>query len=100
MTNATMTDNRTDNQIQNDVIAELKWDTRLQPHHIAVTVENGVVTLEGVSERALFVIDADGIVRWSHLSPIGVNLGAEGILSALEALPSSKSPTGKQEQAA
>jgi peroxiredoxin len=55
---------------------------------------------EGVSERALFVIDADGIVRWSYLSPIGVNPGAEGILAALEALPSSKSAAGKQVQAA
>ena len=55
---------------------------------------------EGVSERALFVIDADGIVRWSYLSPIGVNPGAEGVLAALEALPSSKSTAGKQEQAA
>jgi len=50
---------------------------------------------DGISERALFVIDADGIVRWSYLSPIGMNPGAEGILAALEALPSSKSPAGK-----
>jgi alkyl hydroperoxide reductase subunit AhpC len=42
---------------------------------------------EGVSERALFVLDADGIIRWSFLSPIGVNPGADGILSALESLP-------------
>jgi peroxiredoxin len=42
---------------------------------------------EGVCERALFVIDAAGIVRWSFLSPIGVNPGADGILDALEALP-------------
>jgi peroxiredoxin len=42
---------------------------------------------EGTSERALFVIDADGIIRWSHLSPVGVNPGADGILRALEALP-------------
>ena len=41
---------------------------------------------EGVSERALFVIDAEGVVRWSYLSPIGVNPGAEGILAALESL--------------
>lgn len=40
----------------------------------------------GESERALFVIDGEGIVRWSHLSPDGVNPGAEGILSALEQL--------------
>lgn len=41
---------------------------------------------EGQSERALFVIDSDGIIRWSHVSPMGVNPGAAGILSALEAL--------------
>ena len=41
---------------------------------------------EGTSERALFVIDADGIVRWSYLSPVGVNPGADGILRALQSL--------------
>lgn len=41
---------------------------------------------DGMTERALFVIDKDGIIRWSHLSPIGVNPGADGILDALEAL--------------
>jgi peroxiredoxin len=41
---------------------------------------------EGTSERALFVIDSDGIIRWSYVSPIGVNPGADGILRALEAL--------------
>jgi peroxiredoxin len=41
---------------------------------------------EGVCERALFVIDSEGTIRWSYLSPIGVNPGADGILSALEAL--------------
>jgi len=40
----------------------------------------------GTSERALFVIDAKGIVRWSYVSPIAVNPGADGILTALEAL--------------
>jgi peroxiredoxin len=41
---------------------------------------------DGFSERALFVIDVEGIIRWSYVSPIDVNPGAEGILSALEAL--------------
>ena len=41
---------------------------------------------EGFSERALFVIDAAGIVRWHYLSPVGVNPGADGIFDALEAL--------------
>jgi alkyl hydroperoxide reductase subunit AhpC len=37
-----------------------------------------------MTERALFVIDKDGIIRWSYVSPIGTNPGAEGILKALE----------------
>jgi peroxiredoxin len=41
---------------------------------------------EGVSERALFVIDAAGTIQWSYVSPIGVNPGADGILRALEGL--------------
>ena len=41
---------------------------------------------DGTSERALFVIDGAGIVRWSYVSPSGVNPGADGILRALEAL--------------
>lgn len=40
----------------------------------------------GATERALFVIDPKGIIRWSYLSPVGVNPGAEGILSALESI--------------
>jgi len=42
---------------------------------------------EGITERALFVIDGDGIIRWSYVSPLGVNPGADGILTALESLP-------------
>ena len=37
---------------------------------------------EGVTERALFVINAEGVIHWSYVSPIGVNPGAEGILAA------------------
>jgi peroxiredoxin len=41
---------------------------------------------EGVSERALFVINAEGVIHWSYVSPVGVNPGAAGILAALEEL--------------
>jgi peroxiredoxin len=41
---------------------------------------------DGTSERALYVIDGEGIVRWSYVSPVGVNPGADGILRALENL--------------
>lgn len=43
---------------------------------------------EGCCERALFVIDADGVVAWNYLSPIAENPGADGILEALEELSS------------
>src|SRR5712691_2777571 len=39
---------------------------------------------EGTSERALYVIDAEGIVRWSYISPVGVNAGGDGSLRAPE----------------
>ncbi|WP_433608175.1 BON domain-containing protein [Dactylosporangium sp. CA-139114] len=47
MTSATTTETRTDEQIQRDVLTELKWDARLQPNEIGVIVKGGVVTLTG-----------------------------------------------------
>jgi peroxiredoxin len=41
---------------------------------------------EGVCERALFVLDRQGTIAWSYLSPVAVNPGADGILDALDAL--------------
>ena len=42
----------------------------------------------GMNHRALFVLDSQGIIRWSHVSPHrSIVPGADGILSALEALP-------------
>ena len=41
---------------------------------------------DGVCERAQFVLDAAGIIRWSYVSPLGVNPGADGILRALQDL--------------
>ena len=45
---------------------------------------------DGTSERALVVIDGDGRISWSYVSPIDVNPGADGILTALEHLSSKK----------
>jgi peroxiredoxin len=42
----------------------------------------------GRSQRALFVIDGAGTVCWSATFPDAVNPGADGILTALECLPS------------
>ena len=44
---ALATDTRTDAQIQQDVLAELRWDARVQPNEVGVTVKDGVVTLTG-----------------------------------------------------
>ena len=46
----------------------------------------GVRSLLGSARRSVFIIDRDGIIRWSFVSPVGINPGADGILNALEAL--------------
>ena len=40
----------------------------------------------GSCQRALFVVDGDGVIRWRYVSPIGINPGADGILEALDRL--------------
>ena len=42
----------------------------------------------GESARALFIVDENGMIAWSHLSPVAVNPGADGILDALDQMPS------------
>jgi osmotically-inducible protein OsmY len=44
---ATATVSRTDEEIQQDIYDELKWDARVQPNEIGIAVKNGVVTLTG-----------------------------------------------------
>jgi peroxiredoxin len=41
---------------------------------------------DGVSERALYVVDRKGKIAWGYISPIGINPGADGILEALEGI--------------
>jgi peroxiredoxin len=63
----------------------------------AVAKEYGVYFAEdGTSERALFVIDEAGVVHWSYVSPVEVNPGADGILSALESLHPSGIESAKE----
>lgn len=38
----------------------------------------------GECRRALYIIDEKGVIRWTYLSPVGTNPGADGILKALE----------------
>jgi peroxiredoxin len=55
---------------------------------------------EGVAERALFVIDEEGRIAWSYLSPIAVNPGADGVLDALDQLSSREVAHGPAQDAA
>src|SRR5437660_4026161 len=50
---------RTDEQIQADVLEELKWDTRVRPNKIGVAVKDGIVTLTGWVESYLKKIAAE-----------------------------------------
>jgi peroxiredoxin len=54
----------------------------------------GVYNVEtGEAERALFVIDALGVIRWSYVSPVGINPGADGVLKALALIAQHKGDT-------
>ena len=44
---ATASLNRTDQELQQDVLAELKWDAQIQPNEIGVSVRDGVVSDAG-----------------------------------------------------
>jgi osmotically-inducible protein OsmY len=50
---------KTDEEIQQDVLAELKWDARVQPNEIGVIVKDGVVTLTGWVDSFLKKWDAE-----------------------------------------
>ena len=56
------------------------------PHGETARAYNVYREQDGTTERALFVIDGEGVIRWSYVSPIGINPGADGILTALEDL--------------
>lgn len=56
---ATATLARTDEDIRRDVMAELKWDARLQPNEIGVIVKNGIVALTGWVDSYLKKWDAE-----------------------------------------
>ncbi len=56
---ATATTTRRDDQIQQEVLAELAWDARVQPNEIGVTVHDGVVTLTGRVESFVKKVAAE-----------------------------------------
>jgi peroxiredoxin len=52
----------------------------------------------GISQRALFVIDGNGVIRWSYLSPVEVNPGADGIFAALDQITAGGESTPRRDQ--
>jgi peroxiredoxin len=60
--------------------------TDFEPKGAVARAYGVYATKRGHSQRALFVLDAPGTVRWSYVSPANVNPGADGILEALASL--------------
>src|SRR5258708_40216884 len=54
---------RSDEEIQRDVLEELKWDSHVQPNEIGVAVKDGIVTLTGWGESYLKKMSA-GEAAW------------------------------------
>ncbi len=52
----------------------------------AVAEQYGVLREDGRAERALFIIARDGVIRYSYVSEVGKNPGADRLLEALEKL--------------
>jgi peroxiredoxin len=48
-------------------------------------------TKDGIADRAIFLLDGDGVIRWREVVEPWINPGVDGVLAALDALPA---PTG------
>lgn len=54
--------------------------------HGAVAQQYGVLGEDGAAERALFIVDSGGSIRFSHVSQRGKNPGADILLDALDGM--------------
>jgi osmotically-inducible protein OsmY len=54
---------RTDEEIQRDVLEELKWDTRVRPNEIGVAVKDGIVTLTGWVDSYMKKVAAEEVAH-------------------------------------
>ncbi len=55
--------------------------------HGFVAVKYGVLRAEGFTERALFIIDKQGIVRYKDIHPIGEQPRNTDLFNALKGIP-------------
>lgn len=58
--------------------------------HGAVADKFGVLRSDGVAERALFIIDKAGILRYAKVGDINIRPKLEDLINALEKANSSK----------
>jgi osmotically-inducible protein OsmY len=80
------TSRRSDEELQRDVLAELKWDARVEPNEIGVVVKDGIVTLTG-SIDSLFK-------RWAAEEAARRVRGVKAIVNEIEVkLPESAERT-------
>jgi osmotically-inducible protein OsmY len=70
---------RTDEDIQADVLEELKWDTRVRPNEIGVAVKDGIVTLTGWVDSYLKKMAAE---EAAHRAIGGLSMGGFGAVCA------------------
>ena len=63
----------TDEEIQRDVLAELKWDARVRPTEIGVAVKDGIVTLTGWVDSYMKKLAAEDAAHRVHSVKAVVN---------------------------
>jgi osmotically-inducible protein OsmY len=86
MATAAAATTKTDEQIQRDVLAELKWDARVQPNEIGVSVKDGIVTLTGYVDSYT--------KKWAAEEAAHRVLGVKAVANEIEVrLPSSAERT-------
>jgi osmotically-inducible protein OsmY len=85
-TNTMAVSTRTDEDIQRDVLDELKWDMRVRPNEVGVAVNDGIVTLTGWVDSYLKKLAAENA---AHRVP-----GVKAIVNDIEVrLPGSAERT-------
>jgi hypothetical protein len=82
---------RTDEEIQRDVLDELKWDMRVRPNEVGVSVKDGIVSLTGWVDSYMKKLAAESA---AHRVP-GVMSRRSSTTSrcACPALPNAPTPT-------
>ena len=86
MATATRVRERTDEQIQRAVLDELRWEPRLEPNEIGVSVKDGIVTLSGTVDSYL--------KRWAAEEAAHRVVGVKAVANDIEVrLPTSSERT-------